>query len=787
MLNRGAFLLIFLATAASASPDRMVRVQVTFKRTVTETGTVTEANACGSMKRSQMTFTESVSIGSEAFPMSDDTDEISLDVPTDPMPAGAKPLTGQGSFDYQIQTDSKFCDTTSSSHLRAHSDLDIAKLYFSLRYSRQSTQGELSLSPGFGPSKGAGTIKVHAPPNADQTVDGGQVAGSSADSFAASMANANLSTAAQWAVLGPSAVALKQAMGRLAQDNDLTVAKTSTGFQIGFHESREFPIDKLNPPTATEKKVGSRTITTDLVVSIGGQPETYEAILEPIASVPGAQLATYSKFVPIGPHPGAKDGKLDTVAFRVYLVKKANPGERVTNVPFQVRYALESSHEPGYSINMPENGKADNDLVWHPLVAKLSGVQQLTDTTLTTTPDQGAFVMAMVQSKDFGAYGKLRAHVQLKTGEGLDAHLAGANVPDAKIPLDDNDNHIADAWEHAEQLTDIDATSDKEHFDGNNFDGDGLTLYEEYRGAVVNGTHVRLDPKKKDLFLLNKTGNDLGAAAAIFEAAAAPAVDVHVCIDGELPKDTHLVNANSSFARGGGQHGVVAYNKPTPTPGGIAETVPDKPPGGSDMASRAAARDHTAASPGHVIELDIDYKAAAEAAKTQSARSVAANQAYAAAHELGHAVGIHHHGDRSEDVGVYKSFVAAGTAYLVDLDGKPRAWPTNDPNMDLARSPSEASGDLHCIMAYNNLYDYAYTDHHAAEFPLLVDGLKRHGVTLYEQRPVLVYIGKKPRPEGTKLCRSNAGTDINVKTATRPSVFGDGKKDCWSQLRIKDW
>lgn len=101
----------------------------------------------------------------------------------------------------------------------------------------------------------------------------------------------------------------------------------------------------------------------------------------------------------------------------------------------------------------------------------------------------GRKTTAKVSIGDWGASGQLQAEV-LMNGfwERLEARgdLKGEDGVSLEIPLDRNKNGIADA------------------FEGNaSSDGDQLSLTEEYRGVYGEGEHRRLDPRKRDVFLID--------------------------------------------------------------------------------------------------------------------------------------------------------------------------------------------------------------------------------------------------------------------------------------------
>ena len=109
-------------------------------------------------------------------------------------------------------------------------------------------------------------------------------------------------------------------------------------------------------------------------------------------------------------------------------------------------------------------------------------------------------------SLDAGAFGRIRGYMVVD-GVPYQARIKDSSGYFLDLPLDDwPNNHIADAAEQNEAFTadeDLDDTPI-----GNGDGGDGLTAYEEYRGFMVaGGAHVRTDPGTKTIFVLNRYGH----------------------------------------------------------------------------------------------------------------------------------------------------------------------------------------------------------------------------------------------------------------------------------------
>lgn len=243
----------------------------------------------------------------------------------------------------------------------------------------------------------------------------------------------------------------------------------------------------------------SGTATIELT-PIGG----LEAFIEPVAG-----MTDYQQWLPKGPDPDINGSTGNAAQFTVFLRDPRKPNQKIRTGIKQVKYSLaEVSHEPGYAMNFPSDNpskKADLQLdrdieVPNPEIEKLA---------LTISKTQDHDLKVVVQSFDYGAYGKLKAIVTLDNGTELNAQDAETNQPFMPIPFRKNtESRIADQWkqdQNATDLTDIDDEDDDDLLKENNkYKGDGFSLYEEYRGFIENKKHIRTDAHKKDLMICDK-------------------------------------------------------------------------------------------------------------------------------------------------------------------------------------------------------------------------------------------------------------------------------------------
>ncbi len=117
-------------------------------------------------------------------------------------------------------------------------------------------------------------------------------------------------------------------------------------------------------------------------------------------------------------------------------------------------------------------------------------------------------VQVLIVCNDYGAFGRLGATVKVK-GTWYTAEADGTPDPYITIPVDLNDNKIADSWEKQNNVYGKPGTWDEDpNPKGQKRPGDGMTNYEEYRGFTVSdgagGTEYRrMDPMQKEIFVID--------------------------------------------------------------------------------------------------------------------------------------------------------------------------------------------------------------------------------------------------------------------------------------------
>lgn len=133
-----------------------------------------------------------------------------------------------------------------------------------------------------------------------------------------------------------------------------------------------------------------------------------------------------------------------------------------------------------------------------------------------------------------------RTATQVRVEDTLDrAHALGDDLRTLlDLPLDDDDNYIADCWDYNEGA----ATDDEESLEDMgdpNYPGDGLTRYEEYRGFMALGQHIRTNPDDdQDIFLIDQ--DDVGEGFLANSGLTLQLIDLtEVGIDLESPTGHH--------------------------------------------------------------------------------------------------------------------------------------------------------------------------------------------------------------------------------------------------------
>lgn len=213
-----------------------------------------------------------------------------------------------------------------------------------------------------------------------------------------------------------------------------------------------------------------------------------------------------------------------------------------------------TSREPGIAMNSPHlSTDRSYDL-------RLSGdeVVYLDDErqAFEKRNPERLFSIAEIQPYDWGGWAILQVEAKLLDGRVIQGKLdptLAASLPleQIRIPRSDSHSRIAMSWmreQGAVSLPDDDDTDQKPEGKPG-ADGDGLSLYEEYRGFYVDGKHTPTNPKKKDLFVLNQVeGADSGEIArrAVNRFKAISGLEVHKLKAGELVTggSKNLVNFN---------------------------------------------------------------------------------------------------------------------------------------------------------------------------------------------------------------------------------------------------
>jgi hypothetical protein len=410
-----------------------------------------------------------------------------------------------------------------------------------------------------------------------------------------------------------------------------------------------------------------------------------------------------------------------------------------------------SSKEPGYALNAPVNNPSqDFDL-------KLDGSSVILDDATAQSgksrPGQYTEYTVNVIPYDWGAFGTIKVTAYLPDGSTLVGHLDGdTSQEDVRLPLRGEQSLIADVWKQNHGLTGLADVNDNETSPmGDGHPGDGLSLYEEYRGFIIGGAHVEGNPNKKDFFVLNTAGAFYLGGIRLFQNLSG--LEVHYQLRrGELADDRVINRNHNEGAHNVDEHAVIIV--PIAANARYMEAVGG--PGTPGMITMIVA---PRILPG--VDTDIAY-----------------NQS-SLAHELLHACNVFHHGEawattwitRQADDTLLSSATNHGGGGRVQVLTEQNTsaaylFPVGVPvQIVIGLENGKSSGDEYCVMRY--------------------DDARGH---LSKTSPNTLYY-TPPEDAGFSISTSGSGTGFNGPDwQPQPRYFdaASGRGDCMSQILVND-
>ena len=419
-----------------------------------------------------------------------------------------------------------------------------------------------------------------------------------------------------------------------------------------------------------------------------------------------------------------------------------------------------TSREPGFSMNYPID--ADDDEPDLKLEGSASDGQELSDEDqrlehLLVTP--ATTDQVQIRPYDWGAWSTLRVTALLEDGRTIVGKAKSSKEEDLRLPKRAEDSYIADVWKKQERASGDDYADDDQKPDGDGNHGDGLSLYEEYRGFYQKGEHLEGDPTAKDLFVLTAQAARPGVA----HFAKLSKLAVHMYLRGSELPPSRVINAN----RSGGpsvtdQHAlrvVISEEQPAAT-----EHV--------NLLGRAVGGPGT---PKDVLELRL---------MSGWAALPLADRNQVVAHELFHAVNVYHHGEVDEPV---------------------VAWGLNEEGELVEGRPGAAAVQpIHVFRErVGNVDDEVMTLLNKAGKPLLgwlgKDGGQHSGndacvmryfvAGAYEGNPDATRRYITSERFGAGLCSDPSGSGVNDPGRDPQSRFGaaaENRGDCTHQVLVSD-
>ncbi len=508
-------------------------------------------------------------------------------------------------------------------------------------------------------------------------------------------------------------------------------------------------------PTPNRKILaGSHSETRDLM-GLGTQTTTIVWNLH--SSIDAILIVSPDNYDTWLPEPG-KNELTKGSSMKLNLALKGVNGQplKVKANKFELRLA-KTSEEPGITINMPLEPQVDLPDLRFAIQPNSTMLEKFQGLDINCNGCTNA--TATIDCYDGGAYTTLTAYAVLEGGERLQAMLLlPGGVTEIPIPKRNPNSNIASYW--LNKYGSPGDNDDDEHLPGNQNPGDGLSVYEEYRGVISQDKFKRLDPKKLDLGVrMKKTDIPVfSKGIGLFEKATN--ISVVRFFENEI-KETRELNNNNKTSNIFHQFVEKMINGPVTD--AVGENVPVT---------------KIAKIPKESEKVVIGVAQIRRAYQTQQSALNAANARYhtnyripytvddeianTVAHELAHGINVNHHGEPSQEANIT---LQAGTADSAFDDKRNIITDRPLPITGIIGKPhNDESGDISCIMAYAHYYQW-------------VKRLNNFGGYNYYAIKLL--------PPGTTLCNSKKDQDPN-SINYNDKYFGDARYgNCIEQIKFK--
>jgi len=497
----------------------------------------------------------------------------------------------------------------------------------------------------------------------------------------------------------------------------------------------------------------------------------------------------YDTWIPEGNKDAAEAGNTLKIRAELKTLADAPPEVKAHRIKFEF---VEASDEPGTAMNWPPRGGGTNlkDLRFDPGNNRDLRITDTFGLEAATPHGEHDRAEAVVSSYDYGAWGTLKVTAEHPYGVVI-GKLVYNNNDEILLPKrPDDDTKIADAWKTQAGVAELgDDTDHDESPRGDGYYGDGLTLYQEYRGFFKKGAHFRGDPKQKELFVRDETGRgNTRRGIRLFEQKTE--LKVHYELEADELGADRVINVNHKTAHAELQHGL------------RVERTADA--AASDAALGAGIRGQAQGGPGTPDEIRRVLTRGERIPGVLALPGTRSDYAAHITHELLHAVNVYHHGEDDIQEVWWKAIPKPGPNSTI-------VYQFHERRIDSAGNPTGAAYPItvyeegtttplahQAFVTHRKVYLAVRSSASASKFSQhggVEDCFMRYryaaataiGTTASPQR---FWFGPNSEATRTVICTSRTGTGVNAGSRAGGARYGNAgtnRGECANQIRVNDY